>query len=141
VRLAGADSRAVLEELAAGLALTVPGGSARELERGLRERETLGPTALGGGVALPHCRVSGIEVPHVVVGRHPAGVEFGAPDGVPVRLFVAIAAPAAAPAAHLRLLARLARTLRDRSRVERLFGAEQEEEILAELFPAEGEGR
>jgi PTS system nitrogen regulatory IIA component len=141
LRLTGSDSAAVLEELAAELARSVPSGSPQELGRGLREREELGATALGGGVAAPHCRVRGIETPRVVVGRHAAGVEFGAPDGAPVRLFVAVAAPASAPAAHLRLLARLARALRDRSRVERLLDAGEEEEVVAELFADEAAGR
>jgi PTS system nitrogen regulatory IIA component len=131
--LSGTDSRAVLEELAAALARAVPGGSAAALARELREREALGPTALGGGVAVPHCRVRGLARLTVVIGRHAEGVEFGAPDGVPVRLFVAVAAPAASPAEHLRLLARLARLLRDRSRVTRLLEAEPADGRLDEL--------
>ena len=134
--LAGEDSRAVLQELAAELSRAVPGSSAAELARGLGEREALGSTALGGGVAIPHCRSRGIDSPQIVIGRHRAGVAFGAPDGAPVRLFVVIAAPVASPGAHLRLLARLARALRDCDRVERLLGAADEEGILSELFPA-----
>jgi len=133
--LVAPDAAGVLLELAAAFAAQLPGVDAGELGRGFAEREELGSTALGGGVAIPHCRSSWLADPQVMVGLHRVGVAFGAPDGSPVRLFVAIVSPSSAPGGHLRLLADLARRLRDRQRVERAVAASTAEDLLGALGP------
>jgi PTS system nitrogen regulatory IIA component len=138
VELIAGDGEQAIDALAAALAAAVPGATTATtagIGRGLRQREALGSTALGGGVALPHCRVSGLERSVVVVARLRSGVDYGAPDGAPVRLFVAIATPAEQPGSHLRLLADLARRLRDRGQVERLLETDAVEELATALLP------
>jgi PTS system nitrogen regulatory IIA component len=132
--LEGADARAVLQELATALAEANPSLSAFELAAALNEREQLGSTALGGGVAIPHCRLAAIERLTIAIGRHRRGIDFGAADGRPVRLWIVLLAPVADPRAHLRVLADLARRLRLPGLVERVLAATSEEEILDELL-------
>jgi PTS system nitrogen regulatory IIA component len=84
---------------------------ARDLEHALADRERLGSTAIGGGVAIPHAKVAGLKQPLLAVGVCRSGVDFGATDGQPVRVFFLIASPPDAPAEHLRLLAAISRWL------------------------------
>lgn len=80
----------------------------------LMEREDLAPTGHGQGVAIPHCRLMGLERPLVVLGRHAnAGVVFGGIDERPCDLFVLILSSAREPAAHLKLLGAAAHVLKD----------------------------
>ena len=139
--LAAPDAKSVIGALASCLAGRVPGADADELARGLREREALGSTAIGGGVALPHCRSSQLESPIVAVACVPSGVAFGAADGVPVRLFVAVAAPDGSPGDHLRVLAQVARRLRQPDSTPRLLGAETAEEVVAWLSGRSGDAK
>src|SRR5688500_10455496 len=90
VELRGRNADEVLAELAEGLTRR-SGIDAALLER-LREREALGSTAVGHGLALPHAKA---EVAHTygMLGLARAGVEFGAPDGALVRVFLALVSP------------------------------------------------
>ena len=56
----------------------------------IMEREELCPTTLGGGIAIPHARLEVGDTPVIAVGRHPAGLDFGAPDGKSVHLIVLV---------------------------------------------------
>jgi PTS system nitrogen regulatory IIA component len=134
-QVAGAGADDVLASLARALGSGVAGSSEEMIVRGFREREGVGSTALGGGVALPHCRIEQIETPRVAIARLARGVPFGAPDGEPVWLFVGIVTPSSAPGAHLSLLAALARRLRDPERMERLLASTDDSVLLRELFP------
>lgn len=76
----------------------------------VRAREAQMATGMPGGIGLPHARSEHVTVPSLAVGRVPAGVDFGAPDG-PATLVFLIAAPAGGDADHLTILAALARRL------------------------------
>ncbi|HQY33759.1 PTS sugar transporter subunit IIA [Actinotalea sp.] len=76
----------------------------------VRAREAQMATGMPGGIGLPHARSEHVSAPSLAVGRVPAGVDFGAPDG-PATLVFLIAAPASGDAAHLKILAALARRL------------------------------
>lgn len=76
----------------------------------VRAREAQMATGMPGGIGLPHARSEHVTVPSLAVGRVPAGVDFGAPDG-PATLIFLIAAPASGDADHLTILAALARRL------------------------------
>ncbi|MEM7193497.1 MAG: PTS sugar transporter subunit IIA [Pseudomonadota bacterium] len=78
----------------------------------LTERERLGSTGIGNGVAVPHGRIDGLENPRLAVVTLQNGVEFDAPDGYPVWLGVCLLVPADAPDTHLKLLGRLANGFR-----------------------------
>lgn len=131
--LSARDRAEVLAELARGIADAFPGIDAKSLARGFVEREALGSTALGNGLAVPHCKIAGLDRAHVAVGVCRSGIEFGAADGVPVHTFFAVISPAEAPAAHLRLLAAISRWSRTPGNLERLVAATSAAEVLAAL--------
>mgnify|MGYP002633857103 FL=1 len=79
----------------------------------LLEREALGPTGVGHGVALPHARLSGITTVRGLFVRLEKPLDFDSVDRQPVDLVFALFAPAAAGAEHLKALALVARTMRD----------------------------
>ena len=76
----------------------------------VRAREAQMATGMPGGIGLPHARSVHVVVPSLAVGKVPAGVDFGAPDG-PATLIFLIAAPAEGGSDHLKILAALARRL------------------------------
>jgi PTS system nitrogen regulatory IIA component len=86
--------------------------SADELFQGLWEREQQGATGIGAGVAIPHCKLPGLRRGVVAVGTVPAGVDFAAADGEPVRLLFVVVSPEESPEEHLRSLAAISRRLR-----------------------------
>jgi PTS system nitrogen regulatory IIA component len=78
----------------------------------LMEREALGATGVGHGVAIPHARVEGVGQMRGVFARLTPPVEFGSIDDEPVDLVFALLSPPASGSEHLRALARIARALR-----------------------------
>lgn len=130
-RLEARDGADVLRALAEHAARSLGGASADELHRRFAEREDLGSTALGGGVAIPHCRWERAERTLLLLARTAHGVPFNAGDDLPVELFAAVVTPAAAPGEHLRALAMLSRRLRDADRVRDLLAARDATELLA----------
>jgi len=97
------------------------------LVEGLREREALGSTAFGGGIAIPHCRLQ--EAREFVVGilTAPGGVEFDAMDGKPVKVFVFIVAPARETNEHIRVLSAISQALSTPGAVDELAAAKTAE--------------
>ena len=81
----------------------------------LQERESLGPTGVGRGVALPHARISGLTHMAGCFARLEKPIAFGAPDRQPVDLVLALFAPAEAGVGHLKALASVSRMMRDRA--------------------------
>lgn len=79
--------------------------------RALARREQAGSTAMGGGLAIPHARIPGIDEPLTLLVRARPGLDFQAPDGEPVTLLLAILVPAKGdPEDHLDLLASISQT-------------------------------
>jgi PTS system nitrogen regulatory IIA component len=78
----------------------------------LMQRERLGSTGVGYGVAVPHARLKGLDRMHGVFVRLETPIDFGAVDEQPVDLIFALLAPADHPAEHLRALAKVSRALR-----------------------------
>jgi nitrogen PTS system EIIA component len=76
------------------------------------ERERLGGTGVGDGVAIPHARLKGLESPMAVLAVLDPPVDFDAPDGRPADIVVLLLSPEDAGADHLKALARLSRLLR-----------------------------
>ncbi len=103
----------VLAELAR-LVTRAPGldGANREaIRKALREREEIGSTGFGNGIAIPHCKVDGIDRFVLALGISRKGVDFDAMDGRSVHVFCAIVGPPDDPDVHLRLLATCSRVL------------------------------
>ncbi|EKE43342.1 nitrogen regulatory protein [Oceaniovalibus guishaninsula JLT2003] len=95
------------------VASTVYGMDCDRVIEGLLERESLGPTGVGQGVALPHARLDGLTRVHGVFLRLERPVEYGAVDRQPVDLVFGLFAPLDAGVEHLKSLAVVSRTLRD----------------------------
>ncbi len=97
--------------------------------RGLEERESLGTTGFGRGMAIPHCRLT--TVPEFVVGliTVPDGVPFDAMDDNPVTLIVFIVAPERKSSEHIRLLSAISRILRDEEAVEEIRAGRSPEAV------------
>ena len=106
------DQRGVLHELSGTLAAST-GTPLPLFERPLSERERICSTAIGEGLAIPHCRVERLRNVVACVAVHRDGVDFGAKDGQPVKLWVTLVSPSQAAGAHLSLLSRIAALLRD----------------------------
>ena len=117
------DKPSFLKALAAEAAARVPAVDEKELLARLLEREEERSTGVGGGLALPHARVSGLERTVLLVGRVRDGLDFGAPDGSPVDLLFVLLSPADARSEHLRLLARVARIFAPEGILEKLRAA------------------
>lgn len=95
----------------------------------LVEREELGSTAIGQGVAIPHCKMERLDRVVMAVGLSRRGVEFESEDGEPVQLFFLIVSPADTPAAHLRSLAAISKWVKADRHVERLLQLEESDDI------------
>jgi PTS system nitrogen regulatory IIA component len=110
--LSGATARDVLAELCTPLA-TARRLDGQRLQEVLIEREKLGSTGIGDGVAIPHGKVPGLPALVASFGRSRAGVEFKAIDGKPTHLFFALFAPENSAGAHLKALARISRIFKN----------------------------
>jgi PTS system nitrogen regulatory IIA component len=85
------------------------------------EREKLGSTGIGEGVAIPHGKMKGLDTILCAFGRSKKGVEFGAVDRQPVHILFLLLAPEETTGLHLRMLSRISRILRDASFRKRLM--------------------
>lgn len=103
----------VLRELSEAIAGVTPSLSADGLASILMDRETLGSTGIGDGVAIPHGKVAGIDRLVAAFGRSRNGVQFQSLDGKPAHLFFVIVAPEQSAGMHLKALARVSRLLKD----------------------------
>jgi nitrogen PTS system EIIA component len=130
-----ANKKALFHQLglAASRRTSIP---AKDIVTCLVEREKLGSTGFGGGIAIPHGRV---DVPRVFgyFARLTAPIPFQAVDDLPVDLVFLLLSPPDAGADHLKALAGVSRALRDRSTVAKLRGARSRDAIFALLAGTE----
>jgi len=128
--LHGQSKAEVVRELAEHLVRHRSEISADRLVEVLWDRERLGSTAIGDGIAIPHGKLQGIDSVVAAFGRHAEGVDFDSLDGSPTRLFFLLVAPEDSVGHHLKALARVSRLLKDRSFRERLLAATDREELF-----------
>jgi len=114
----------VLRELSEAVCRRLPALAPDRLTAILMDREGLGSTGIGEGVAIPHGKIPGIDRLFAVFGRSPGGVQFASLDGKPARLFFLILAPENSAGMHLKALARISRLLKDQRFRGRLLAAE-----------------
>jgi PTS system nitrogen regulatory IIA component len=105
----------------------------------LGDREKLGSTGFGGGIAIPHGRISGIDRVVGLFAKLDSPLDFAAIDDLPVDLVFMLLSPPIAGAEHLKALARVSRALRDRSFAAKLRGAGSPDALVALL--TQGEAR
>ncbi len=99
----------------------------------LLERERLGTTGVGSGIAIPHGKIPGLERLYGVFARLERPVNFESIDEQPVDLIFLLLAPETAGADHLKALARVSRLLRDKGTCEKLRGTDNAEALYALL--------
>ncbi len=128
--LKATDKNGVLNELSAVLA-DVSGASQEEMVRVLLDRERLGSTGIGGGVAIPHGKLQSLDSLLLAFGRSRKGVDFEAMDGKPTHLFFLLLAPEDSTGGHLKMLARISRLLKDSVFRESLMNAGNGNDLYA----------
>lgn len=104
-------------------AAELSGLSARQIFDTVLQRERLGPTGVGSGIAIPHGKLLTVKQIFAVFARLDRPVDFESQDGIPVDIICMLIAPESAGADHLKALARVARVLRDTHFVARLRSA------------------
>ena len=130
-----ADKRAILAAMAARFAAVYALDEGLVLE-GLQEREALGSTGFGRGVALPHARIGGLGRPVATLLKLESPVDFAAADRLPVELVIGLLSPTNAGATHLHALAALSRMVRDEDMLRALVEASDTETLYALLTNA-----
>ena len=119
--LAGSDQASALWAFAEAMATAEVIDDAHQVYEKLLEREELGSTGIGNGVAIPHCKVKRLSDVVVAIGILREAVDFGASDGLPVRLLFLVLSPESEPAAHLKSLAAISRWVQADAHVERIL--------------------
>jgi len=122
---------AIAEHLAAPLGL-----APKTIAKSLTDREKLGSTGLGQGVAIPHGRIKQLKQAAGVFVRTRDAVPFGAPDNEPVRLLFVLLVPEHATDLHLQILSELAQLFGDRTLRERLLHSDDAAQIFQLLTSA-----
>ena len=128
--LKASSKKQVLQELARK-ASEVSGVDQREIFDVLLERERLGTTGVGHGIAIPHGKLPNLERIYGVFARMDQPIAFDSIDDEPVDLIFLLLAPEGAGADHLKALARVSRLLRDLSVCTKLRGCESADAIYA----------
>lgn len=128
--LAAPTKKALFERLGELAARTYGLNPALVTER-LAERERLGSTGFGGGVAIPHGKIEGLDRVVGLFVRLPQPVDFAAIDDLGVDLVFVLLSPLDAGAEHLKALAQVSRLLRDRAFVAKLRGAANDDALRA----------
>lgn len=122
-------SKRQLLELLAEKASSLYGVDAQLIFETLCNREQLGSTGLGNGIAIPHGKIKGLDVVRGVFMRLDTPVDFDAVDDQPVDLVVMLLAPEGSGADHLKALSRVARLFRTEGVVDRLRSAKDDQKL------------
>ena len=131
--LATANKRGLFQQLAQVAAQRL-GLDAAEVAAAVAEREKLGCTGFGHGVAIPHGRIGGLRRVYCLVARLVEPLDYKAVDGVPVDLVFFLLSPEDAGAEHLKALAAVSRVARHAPTVEKMRGAKTRDALAAVLM-------
>lgn len=134
--LGATSKKGLLQYLATGTGRRL-GIEPRAILTALAEREKQGSTGFGGGVALPHARLPGLDRIHGQFARLVAPLQYQAVDRLPVDLVFMLLSPVDAGADHLKALARVSRVMRDKQMLAKLRGARSRDAIYAVLTGGE----
>jgi len=137
-RLTSSDKTGVLRELVRVLAQVEEEVDEERMLEILLERESLGSTGIGEGVAIPHGKSKDVKRLLASFGRSLPGIDFQSLDGKPAHLFFLLVAPENSAGIHLKALARISRLMKDQAFRKRLMEANSSEEIYS-LFSEEDE--
>jgi len=135
LNMKAATKEAALRELA-GVAATVSGRFTEEtLFNALLEREAVGSTGLGNGVAIPHGKLEGLDEILLCFGRSKNGIDFDTIDNRPAHLFAMLLSPANKAGEYLQTLAMVSKILKQPGNRQRLLDSASRDEIAA-IFAA-----
>ena len=134
--LPGGNKRSLMKQLA-DIAAQRIGAEPAVVLAGLNEREQLGSTGFGQGVAIPHAKIDGLGQIYCLFARLGEAVDYKAIDGRPVDLVFLLLSPPDAGAEHLKALASISRVTRDAATLERLRGARSRDALAAVLMGAD----
>lgn len=104
----------------------------------LKQRESLGSTGIGDGMAIPHGKVADLADIIVAFGRSLEGIEYNAPDGKPVQLFFLLLAPENSAGQHLKILAKISKMLKDINFRKKLLKAKSQSDLYKIIIEQEG---
>ena len=133
------DKKGVLEELAQIITQQEPSLSKGSLLQVLLERERLGSTGIGDGIALPHGKLKELDHLCISFGRSTKGLDFDSIDEKPVYVFFLLLAPENSAGVHLKALAKISRMLKDGNFRRRLMGAQSGQEIYEMIIDKDEE--
>jgi nitrogen PTS system EIIA component len=133
------DKKGVLGELAEVIANYDASIDKGLLVKVLIEREHLGSTGIGDGVAIPHGKLSSVKQPIVSFGRSKKGLDFDSMDGQPAFLFFLLLAPENSSGVHLQVLTKIARILKSSTFRKALMQVESREEIYQTIIQTDGD--
>ncbi len=128
--LQGTDKRSILRELASVLVKPCQVASTEELLQVLLDREKLGSTGIGDGIAIPHGRLKKLKNFFISFGRSKKGIDFDSIDRHPSRLFFLVMAPENSAVDNLKLLSRIVTLLKDASFKKQLMEASSPKELF-----------
>jgi PTS system nitrogen regulatory IIA component len=131
--LSSHDKAGVISELINHLTSQEKGLDSQEILKVILERENLGSTGIGEGVAIPHGKMKNLKDFFILFGRSMEGVDFQAIDNKPTQLFFLLLAPENSATTHLKILARISRLLMDRSFRKNLMEAKSVEEVYTTI--------
>lgn len=124
------NKREALAEIVGVLAQGNVGAGPEAMLRVLLEREKLGSTGIGDGIAIPHGKLAGLEEMVIAFGRSSRGIEFDAMDGKPVHLVFLLIAPENSAGQHLKALAKISRMMKNDAYRQALRTAGSHEELV-----------
>lgn len=111
----------------------------RDIFDALADREKIGSTGVGDGVAIPHCKFNTCDDLYGIVVRLDEGIDFDAVDDEPVDIFVCLLAPEQNHAEHLKTLAKISRILRDEKNLTAVRAAEDAKQMIRVFQDATGQ--
>ena len=123
------SKRAVLAELSEIFTRDHSGIQNEAMVDVLLDREKLGSTGIGDGIAIPHGKLKGLDSLVISFGRSREGIDFDAIDGKPVHIFFLLMAPESSTGQHLKALAKISRMLKDQDFRSVLMSAKSVEDI------------
>jgi len=126
------SKKQALQELS-HIAENISGISSRDIFGTVLQRERLGSTGVGQGIAIPHGKLEGLDRLYAIFARLETPIGFDAMDDQPVDLIFMLLAPESAGADHLKALARISRTLRDPAVTEKLRTSDSADQIYSIL--------
>ncbi len=132
--LKAVDKKGVLEELSEPIVSDEPTLDKSSLVKILLERERLGSTGIGDGVAIPHGKFQGLAHPMISFGRSRNGLDFDSMDGEPAYLFFLLVAPENSASIHLKALAKIAKILKNSSFRQVLMEAPTRQELYQSII-------